>query len=163
STTNPTAALAEVIGLAEKGENKNHSRIYVPVIMFDKGKSEISEGRDEHIHPCENALSCSMGFPKESDIQRTANEEVSDIGITNVLNNRCAHQQEYQPVVHLLWCARIRKVDITAAVVASCAKAVPSRFKDILDPVPILDIRRHKYEDTKQEKTKNHFSLATLL
>ncbi|GJW20669.1 putative reverse transcriptase domain-containing protein [Tanacetum coccineum] len=30
STTNPTAALAEVIGLAEKGENKNHSRIYVP-------------------------------------------------------------------------------------------------------------------------------------
>ncbi|GJU93344.1 cyclin-L1-1-like protein isoform X1 [Tanacetum coccineum] len=35
----------------------------------------------------------SMGFPKESDIHRTANEEVSDIGITNALNNRCAHQQ----------------------------------------------------------------------
>ncbi|GKD24910.1 hypothetical protein Tco_1231124 [Tanacetum coccineum] len=71
----------------------------------------------------------SMGFPKESDIHRTANEEVSDIGITNALNNRCAHQQEYQPIVHLLWCAKIRKVDILAAVVGSCTKAVPSRFR----------------------------------
>ncbi|GJU75231.1 peptidyl-prolyl cis-trans isomerase, FKBP-type protein [Tanacetum coccineum] len=36
-------------------------------------------------------------------------------------------------------------------------------FKDILYVVPILDIRRQKYEDTKQEKTRNRFSLATLL
>ncbi|GJX95799.1 gag-pol polyprotein [Tanacetum coccineum] len=46
--------------------------------------------------------------------------EVSDMGITNALNNRCAHQQEN---------AIIGKVDIPAAVVASCAKAVPSRFR----------------------------------
>ncbi|GKC78000.1 hypothetical protein Tco_1128774 [Tanacetum coccineum] len=31
STTNPTAAMAEVIGLVEKSENQNHSRIYAPV------------------------------------------------------------------------------------------------------------------------------------
>nr|GEY22619.1 zinc finger, CCHC-type [Tanacetum cinerariifolium] len=44
----------------------------------------------------------SMGFPKESDIQLTANEEVSDMDITNALNNRCAHQQDYQPLVHFI-------------------------------------------------------------
>ncbi|GJZ22091.1 hypothetical protein Tco_0559130 [Tanacetum coccineum] len=52
--------------------------------------------------------------------QLYSDDKVSDMGITNALNNRCAHQQEN---------AIIGKVDIPAAVVASCAKAVPSRFR----------------------------------